>query len=155
MWLVAITVFVGTYLVPLLGFYPTWHHLERIAHAGQTTVGTVIEKEQYNHESVRFEYSVNGIKYFGNAAAGRGGLPSFAAIHIGDRIAVEYWPQRPGESVGGDRGDAYKTMSFFLFVLVPCVCVFLGILAVIGVRNQTTFMWPDIIDRLIRRKTPG
>lgn len=152
-WLVAITVFAATYLGAFLVFYPTWHRLERIAHDGRTTIGTVIQKEPYNHESVRFEYSVDDIKYFGKAAAGRGGLPSFEAIHVGDPIPVTYWRERPSESVGGDRSDVYKTMSFILFVLAPCLCLFFGILAAIGVRNRTTSMWPDIIDRLVRRKT--
>lgn len=145
--------FVLIYLVPFLGFYPAWRRAERIAHDGRTTTGTVVQKEPYNHQSVRFEYTVGGIKYFGNAAAGRGGLPSFEAIRVGDAIPVTYWRERPSESTGGDGVDAYKTTSFFVFVLVPWVCLFLGIVAAIGVRKRATLMWPNVIDRLVRRKT--
>src|SRR5712691_4038193 len=99
-WAMAGVFFAVIYLGPLLSFYPAWHRLERIAHNGQTTIGTVVEKQPYNHQSVDFEYLVEGIKYLGNAGAGRGGLPSYEAIHIGDTIPVTYWPQRPGESVG-------------------------------------------------------
>ena len=120
---------------------------------GGVTLGTVIEKERYNHESVRFEYSVGGNRYVGTAGAGRGGLPPYDVIRVGDTIVVKYLPQNPLQSVGGDRPDVYETMSFFLFVLVPCVCLSLAIVAAVGLRYRRPLMWPDIIDRLVRRKS--
>lgn len=153
LWAMAGAFSIIIYLVPFLGFFPAWHRLQHIVHDGRTTIGTVLQKEPQNHESVRFEYLVNNVKYLGNAAAGRGGLPSFEAIRVGDAIPVTYWRERPSEAVGGNPLDIYKTTSFFLFVLVPCVCLFLGIIAAMGVRKRATLLWPDVIDWLVRRKT--
>jgi hypothetical protein len=136
---------VVAYIAFFFTFYSTWHRFEEIAHHGRPAIGTVVEKQPMNHQGVRFHYSVEGAKYFGEAPAGMNGLPKYEQIEVGDLIPVTYWDERPSESVAGDSTNAYRTISFLLFVLLPSVCLILGGMTVFGLRVGTTFTWLDLI----------
>jgi hypothetical protein len=152
--LMGLALSVGAYGCFFFSFYPIWHRSEQIAHYGGMAVGLVIQKQPNNHQSVQYEYSVEGTKYFGTAPAGMSGLPPYDQIKTGDLVPVTYWPKRPSESVAGDRTDVYRTTSFLLFALLPGACLLLGGIAAVGLRMGTTFTWLDLVRYLDKKKRP-
>lgn len=127
--------FVGTaslisivgYSLFFAGFFTTWRDLERLAKHGLRTDGIVVGKELNNHASIHYEYWVSGSKYSGLSPSAMNGLPTFSNVHIGDTITVTYRPDKPSESFGGYRADAYASMSNLFYYLVPTICIILGI----------------------------
>jgi hypothetical protein len=142
---IAVLFSIALYLLFFVSFLSTWRRVEQLANHGRTTSGIVISKEPSNHESIRYEYWVDGLKYVGTSPAGMNGLPSFSSIRVDDTIPVTYSLKKPSESFGGPRPDVYATMSFFLFCLIPGACLLLGILAAIGLHHRRTFLWRDMI----------
>ena len=136
---------VGAYLVFFSIFYSTWHCFKEIAQHGRPTIGQVVEKQPMNHDGVRYQYSVNGAKYFEEAAAGMNGLPKYEQIEVGDLIPVMYSEERPSESVAGNSTNVYRMISSLLFVLLPSACLILGGMTVLALRLGTTFTWIDLI----------
>jgi hypothetical protein len=134
-------------------FFTTWYSFKKIAHHGQPIFGKIIEKQPMNHDGVRFEYLVNGATYYGEAPAGMNGLPKYDQIQIGDLIPIKYREEKPSESIAGDAENAYKTISFLLFGLLPGGCLVLGVTMMIGLRLGTTFTWLDLINYLRKAKS--
>jgi hypothetical protein len=141
----AVAMFTLFYGTAITIFGPQWYRLERIAHNGTATIGRVLAKEAENHESVRYEYYAAGTRLIGVTSAGVSGVPPFNVVKVGDTIPIRYRTKKPIDSVAGDSPDAYYAASFFIFVLIPAVCLLLSVVGASGLRRGATWMWPDII----------
>jgi hypothetical protein len=117
--------------------FPQWKDYERLVHSGSKIRGKVVAKEPENHQSIRYEYSVDSKIYSGSSSTGFGGLPLLSEIKIGDQIPVTYWPERPSVSLPGDPADLYSSWSLLLFVVLPCVSLLVGGIAAFLMRRRS------------------
>lgn len=113
---VGILVFVVVWLLMFQNMAPDCRRFERLARAGVQGVGTVTAKEPMNHASVRYDYSVAGVRYAGGPC---GVHTQFDRISVGDTIAVAYLPDSPSVSTCEDPQAAYKTRLGQMLIVAP------------------------------------
>ena len=127
LWIVL--TFIGVYLFFFAFFFPLWHRYERLAHVGSHTSGRVIAKEPKNHASIRYEYSVDGVRHEGVMTAGWMDIPPLEELRLGQAVPVTYWPEHPQVSAPG---NPRKLSEYWLGPLVGAPLVF-GLFAAFGV----------------------
>lgn len=82
-------------------------------------------KEPKNHQTIRYAYTVDGQSHTGQGLAGRGGVPAFEQVNVGDQIVITYLPDNPVESVPGYPRGLRRDWGFLLFILLPMACLLL------------------------------
>jgi len=128
-WLIRIAAFVIAYGFLSQGLHPRWATLWTLVWDGVPTTGRVTAKEPMNHQTLRYVFDVAGIQRDGSGPAGKGGIPEFARVSVGDTIPVTYVRDAPGTSWPGNPRQSFYEQSVLLFVLLPAGCLLLAALA--------------------------
>jgi hypothetical protein len=121
----------------LLGFIVGRHNLPKyrpLAQRGVATHGVVSAKEPMNHETIRYNYEVEGVAYSGSSSHTGRGNPEFDRLGVGDSVLVFYDPLSPSVSVLGDAKQLLwdeEVSVGMVAVIFPTIIV--GILYVKGV----------------------
>lgn len=131
-WILRALIFIGSYAVFFSQTYPGWKRLNDLSERGARTTAKVVGKEPNNHQSIRYSYIVDGQSYTELGGAGKGGVPAFGQVHIGDDIVITYLPSSPVESLPGSPVERRREWSFLLFTLLPMACLLLTV----GVRRK-------------------
>lgn len=125
-WLAPVLFFAAVYSLFLGVSYPMWHKYERLKHVGVQTVGIVVSKERFNHESISYTFTIGSITYSGSSAA-RVVAPRFEMINIGDQVSVTYLSENPKISVAGDPAGMYASWCGLVFIFAPIVCLIVSL----------------------------
>ena len=127
----------STYLIPWLTiFVPVtlglgsinWQNYGRLARNASSCSGVVVDRFPSRHQIVSYKYEVDGVLWTGEMQS-RSPNPAFELLHPGDKVAVYYDRNNPGNSLLGDPkyilidetiaislGGA-ATATFFLFLI--------------------------------------
>ena len=132
LWVLRALIFIGSYAVFFTQTYPEWKRLNDLSERGARTTAKVVGKEPNNHQSIRYSYTVDGQSYTELGGAGKGGIPAFERVNVGDEIVITYLPNDPVESVPGSPVELSREWSFLLFILLPMACLLLTL----GVRRK-------------------
>jgi hypothetical protein len=110
---------IATYLFLLAISCQDWKQLSDLVRNGAKTGALVVNKEAENHQVLQYKFTIGSNEYFGQSVAGRGGLPEFPDVKVGDKIPVTYLIGHPESSIGGDPGQLFLEWSILLFVVFP------------------------------------
>jgi Protein of unknown function (DUF3592) len=132
LWILRALVFIGSYALFFTQAYPEWEQLNGLSVRGARTTAEVVGKEPNNHQTIRYAYTVDGQSYTGQGLTGRGGVPAFEQVNVGDSIVITYLPANPVESGPGYPGGVRRDWDVLLFVLLPMACLLLAL----GVRRK-------------------
>ena len=129
--------FAATYLFFFYATCKQWRDLRHLVQEGVRVEGTVVAKEPENHATIRFAYVVDGERHLGQDGAGRGGVPPFEEIAIGDRLLITYWPPQPAISGAGNPAEAYVSWCGLVFMLMPGISAIMGFAQLLGARQAS------------------
>lgn len=124
--IIRVVVFLAAYGLLSQAIFPDWTQHKSLVQRGARTVGLVTAKEPHNHQNVRYSFNVGSAQHVGVGPTGKGGLPDFARIRVGDAIPVTYLPDEPTVSLPGDPRELFYDSSIFLFVLIPAGCLLMA-----------------------------
>jgi len=112
------TIWLGMVLIcALLARTSIWHEYYHLAQNGVSTQGKIIAKEPRNHQRLHYSFTVNGQDFTGTGHGLQGGIPSFEAIQVGDRVLVFYDASNPHVSRLGDpKKEVASAKRSILFV---------------------------------------
>ena len=97
-----------------------WRKFDVLSSQGLKAVGTITAKEPQNHQSLRYEYVVNGQTHQGLESLGSKSVGSaFSAINVGDKVQVIYLPTQADTSCLCD--PAKLLVSETVFILLPAI----------------------------------
>lgn len=96
--------------------------LNRLMVEGVKTTGVIIEKNRENHQRIRYNFSVNSIKYTWGGFAGDLGK-GFDQISVGETVLVTYEKENPQNSVlGNPENTFYPNLRLSIFIsLFPTI----------------------------------
>lgn len=101
-----LVVIIATIIGGYLTFLPTYYRLSKY---GIETLGTVISKEENNHQYIRVEYKIDNNKFITGGHAGDFGK-SFFTVKLNEKVPVYYNPDEPEESCLG-KPDSHLNRS--------------------------------------------
>ncbi len=78
-----------------------WPAYQRMAKLGVSGQATAVELHPKVHNSVRYQYKVDGKMFYGQMQSWQPNLP-LGQLHVGQPLVIYYDPQHPEHSVLGD-----------------------------------------------------
>ena len=133
-WLVLATIF--GFVVGRLFRSP----YDQLVGNGVVTEGLITLKEPNNHQNVHYSYVVGSEPYSGIGHGGRGGMPGFETLQIGQKVLVVYDRRKPTVSSLGDPKQHLKSANFLTVLAAVLSATFvMAVLYWKGLLRSLTF----------------